>query len=252
MTRSDPFPVVDAAATSEASDLADHRESRASRRKRETRTKLLEAALVLMAEKGMEGVAINEITEAADVGFGSFYNHFESKETLYAALIAWVFEAFADSLDRLASHLEDPAEVIAVCMRHTLLRARREPIWGRFLLREGFSTMAGHHGLGERLLRDIQKGMAANRFFPDDPPMCFIAAGGTVMASLAVVLRWDEVLGREDENTPLQGLQREDMPERAATAVLRILGLDAAEAAEIASRPLPRDLESEAVGNSEA
>jgi len=39
-----------------------------------------------MAERGMEGVAINEITEAADVGFGSFYNHFESKEAIYAVL----------------------------------------------------------------------------------------------------------------------------------------------------------------------
>ena len=53
------------------------REPRGERRKRETRSRLLEAALRLMAEKGMEGVAINEITEAADVGFGSFYNHFE-------------------------------------------------------------------------------------------------------------------------------------------------------------------------------
>ncbi|MBV8047377.1 MAG: TetR/AcrR family transcriptional regulator, partial [Paludibacterium sp.] len=118
------------------------RESRATRRKRETRAKLLEAALALMADKGMEGVTINEITEAADVGFGSFYNHFESKEAIYAALTEWVFEAFADRLDRLVRHLEDPAEVIAVCTRHTLLRARREPVWGRFLLREGFSTLA--------------------------------------------------------------------------------------------------------------
>ena len=56
------------------------KEPRGARRKRETRARLLEAALRLSAERGMEGVAINEITEAADVGFGSFYNHFESKE----------------------------------------------------------------------------------------------------------------------------------------------------------------------------
>jgi AcrR family transcriptional regulator len=28
-------------------------------------------------------VSIQEITEAADIGFGSFYNHFESKEQLF-------------------------------------------------------------------------------------------------------------------------------------------------------------------------
>src|SRR5690349_18112328 len=60
------------------------REPRGARRRRETRSRLLMAALKLMAEKGMEGVAINEITETGDVGFGSFYNHFESKEAIYA------------------------------------------------------------------------------------------------------------------------------------------------------------------------
>ena len=64
--------------------VAEEREPRGARRKRETRARLLDAALRLMAQKGMEGVAINEITEAADVGFGSFYNHFESKEAIYA------------------------------------------------------------------------------------------------------------------------------------------------------------------------
>ncbi|MFP3590175.1 TetR/AcrR family transcriptional regulator, partial [Paraburkholderia sp. SIMBA_055] len=78
-------------------------------------------------QKGMDGVTINEITEAADVGFGSFYNHFESKEAIYAILVDNVFEDFADMLDRLAGGLSDPAEVIAVSVRHTVMRARRDP-----------------------------------------------------------------------------------------------------------------------------
>ncbi|OUL92911.1 TetR/AcrR family transcriptional regulator, partial [Paraburkholderia hospita] len=88
--------------------VPEEREPRGARRKRETRGRLLDAALRLMAEKGMEGVAINEITEAADVGFGSFYNHFESKEAIYAILVDNVFEDFADMLDRLAGGLSDP------------------------------------------------------------------------------------------------------------------------------------------------
>lgn len=52
------------------------RERRGTRRKQETRARLLHAALLLLSEKNIERVAINEITEAADVGFGSFYNHF--------------------------------------------------------------------------------------------------------------------------------------------------------------------------------
>lgn len=142
-----------AVAADVAAPVAEEREPRGARRKRETRGRLLEAALKLMAEKGMEGVAINEITEAADVGFGSFYNHFESKEAIYTTLVETVFEEFADSLDRLASGLSDPAEIIAVAVRHTLMRARREPVWGHFLIREGFSARVLTLGLGQRLLR---------------------------------------------------------------------------------------------------
>nr|WP_080492330.1 TetR/AcrR family transcriptional regulator [Burkholderia ubonensis] len=98
--------------------------------------RLLRAAFGLMAEKGRDNVAISEITEAADVGFGSFYYHFESKDGIFAALTEWVFDDFADGLERLASGLSDPAEVVSVCVRHTLLRARRERLWGRFLIRE--------------------------------------------------------------------------------------------------------------------
>jgi AcrR family transcriptional regulator len=190
-----------------------------------------------MAEKGMEGVAINEITEAADVGFGSFYNHFESKEAIYTAVVDWVFEGFADALDRVVNNIADPAEGIAVSVRHTLLRARREPVWGQFLIREGFSVRALHRGLGLRLLRDIQRGVAAKRFSVVDPLISFLAAGGTVLGSMAIELQF----GFPPQAAPLKelGFSAENLPERAATVLLQTLKLGRAEADRIANRPLP-------------
>ena len=136
---------------------------RGERRKRETRARLLLAALRLMAAKGKDGVAINEITDAADVGFGSFYNHFESKEAIYAAVVDWVFEQFADALDQALAEIEDPAEILSLSIRHTVLRAAREPLWGQFLIREGFSPSVFDRGLGHRLLRDLEKGVGSGR-----------------------------------------------------------------------------------------
>jgi AcrR family transcriptional regulator len=217
MARSSPRP-----------DDMPQREPRGARRKRETRSRLLQAALELMAVKGMEGVAINEITEAADVGFGSFYNHFESKEAIYAAVVDWVFEGFADWLDRLAAGTSDPAEVISVSVRHTLLRAQSEPLWGQFLIREGFAMRAVKRGLGQRLLRDIRNGIAARRFSSDDPFMSFLAVAGTVLASIAAA------------STDLHLFSTKHLPERTAGMVLQTLGLDQQEANEIARRPLPR------------
>src|SRR5271165_5456176 len=189
------------------------REPRGARRKRETRSRLLEAALELMAEKGMEGVAINEITEAADVGFGSFYNHFESKEAIYAALVDRVFEDFADALDRLVSNIADPAEVLSVCVRHTLLRARREPLWGQFLIREGFSARALQRGLGQRLLRDIEKGIKAKRFPTDDIQMMCTSAGGTVLASISVGLQSGSSREKQPAELKRLGFSADGLPE---------------------------------------
>ncbi|BCG03622.1 TetR family transcriptional regulator (plasmid) [Paraburkholderia sp. PGU19] len=219
--------------------VPEEREPRGARRKRETRGRLLDAALRLMAEKGMEGVAINEITEAADVGFGSFYNHFESKEAIYAILVDNVFEDFADMLDRLASGLSDPAEVISVSVRHTVMRARRDPVWGRFLIREGFSARAMSRGLGQRLLRDIGNGIAAKRFVVADPFIGFLSVGGTVLCAIAAELNFVAPGAPAAGVLKELGFNGEHFPERTAATLLQTLGLKRAEAEKIASRPLP-------------
>lgn len=220
-------------------DAAAARESRGARRKRETRTRLLEAALSLMAVKGADGVAINEITEAADVASGSFYNHFESKEAIHAALSEWVFEEFADTLDVLTAELPDPAEVIAVSVRHTLLRARREPVWGQFLMREGLSTHVLTRGLGPRLQRDIQKGIAAGRFAVDDPLMSLISIGGTILVAIAAELRFGAIDSAVPDTMADIGYSDEGFAERVAASMLQTLGLRRAEAIDVAKRPLP-------------
>jgi len=222
-----------------ASSAATEREPRGARRKRETRQRLMEAALALMAHKGMEGVAINEITEAADVGFGSFYNHFESKEAIHAALTDWAFESFADALDQLGRHITDPAEVLSVSMRYAMLRAQKEPLWGQFLIKEGLSTRVLTRGLGQRLLRDIQRGIEAKRFRGDDPLMSFVVAGGIVLASISVWLHLAPSNEWPATPLPLPPFNTDHLPERAAAELLLALGLSRQEAEEIASRPLP-------------
>ncbi|WP_321930490.1 MULTISPECIES: TetR/AcrR family transcriptional regulator [Paraburkholderia] len=213
-------------------------EPRGTRRKRETRKRLLDAALRLMAEKGMEGVAINEITEAADVGFGSFYNHFESKEAIHEALTSCVFEDFADTLDQLTRDLSDPAEVVSVSVRHTVLRANRDPLWAQFLLREGFSSRAISRGLGRRLMRDVGNGIVAGRFAAEDPLLSVISVGGTVLGAIALQLQFrsPEELGLD--TVAASGISIDHLAERTAATLLQTLGLARPEAVEIASRPL--------------
>ena len=60
--------------------------NRLDRRKQRTRAALIKAAQSFIAE-GRLNVPVLDITQAADVGMGSFYNHFESKEQLFEAIV---------------------------------------------------------------------------------------------------------------------------------------------------------------------
>src|SRR5277367_3212172 len=60
---------------------------RRNRRAAETRLRLFRCALQLVAERGLPCVTIEDITEAADVGKGTFFNYFESKDHLLATIV---------------------------------------------------------------------------------------------------------------------------------------------------------------------
>ena len=58
---------------------------RRERRTAETRERLFRAALDLFARKGFSETTVEDITEAADVGKGTFFNYFPSKDHILLA-----------------------------------------------------------------------------------------------------------------------------------------------------------------------
>ena len=55
--------------------------------KARTRARIIEAARVLFNRRGFEQVSIDEIMQHAGLTRGGFYNHFASKDELYAEAI---------------------------------------------------------------------------------------------------------------------------------------------------------------------
>jgi TetR/AcrR family transcriptional repressor of nem operon len=86
------------------------------------REQILDAGLQTILEKGFNAVGVQEITAAAGVPKGSFYNHFESKEALGAEIVArygsnptrrmLLADASIPPLERLRRHFE------ALCQRY--------------------------------------------------------------------------------------------------------------------------------------
>ncbi len=81
--------------------------ARGARQRAQTRAALIKAAQRLLAEDRAH-VAILEITQLADVGMGSFYNHFESREQLFEAAVDDALEQQGAFLDLVTTDLDDP------------------------------------------------------------------------------------------------------------------------------------------------
>src|ERR1700742_2774667 len=130
-------------------ELQDEPVNRLERRKQRTRAALIQAAQALIAA-GRLNVPVLEITQAADVGMGSFYNHFESKEELFATAVADVLDSHGALLDQLTESIDDPAETFACSFRLTGRLFRRRPQESQILLVTGLTLMSLERGLGPR------------------------------------------------------------------------------------------------------
>ena len=137
---------------------------RHARRREQTRRKLLDAARALFARQGVDNTRINEITDEADVGFGSFYNHFDSKDAIVEAVLAETVGAQGAALETVTSELDDPAEVVAASHRYFVNLARSDPDWGWLLIRLDLSQKISFEALRPFAQRDLERGIRAGRF----------------------------------------------------------------------------------------
>lgn len=211
---------------------SEHRESakpaqpagRRVRKAEQTRRNLLEAAKAQMAEGGPESVTILSITERADIGQGTFYNYFKSRDDLIDAAIFDVVELLGRRLDALTQDVEDAAEVYSFSLRHLMKTAVSDPVWGWFTVRLGIAQEGLLNALGPRASRDLQKGVDSGRFDIADVPLATAMTLGALLGAMYRFLDDDDAV---------------DPSELYAENLLRMAGIPTDEAREISRRPLP-------------
>jgi AcrR family transcriptional regulator len=93
------------------------RETRQERRRRETRRRILVAALELFAERGFEAVTVEEIADRADVARGTVFNHFTTKDSLCEAIGELQVELLREAVREGRIHGPSSGEKIAQAMR---------------------------------------------------------------------------------------------------------------------------------------
>ena len=200
--------------------------TRLDRRKARTRQALIDAAVRLIAEGRGERASIQEITEEADIGFGSFYNHFDSKDRLFETASSEVLERWGRMIDRASAGVTDPAEVFSISLRLSARLSWTHPEVARFITGAGLDLLDAPGGLAPRALRDIEAGQSAGQFSVADPEVALGAVAGGLIGLLRMHQRHPD---RVEESSV----------DELAEACLRLLGLPAAKARRLARLSLP-------------
>jgi hypothetical protein len=129
-------------------------------------------------------------------------------------------------IDRACVGIGDPAQVFAVSLRISGRLSWTHPEIARFVIGAGLDILDSPRGLAPRALRDVRAGLAAGRFSVTDAEIALSAVAGGLLGLLRLHERHPE---RVEERSV----------DQLAEAVLRFLGVPAAEAARLAALPLP-------------
>jgi AcrR family transcriptional regulator len=199
--------------------------NRLERRKQRTRAALIKAAQDFIAA-GRLNVPVQDISQAADVGVGSFYNHFDSKEQLFQVAVNEVLDAHGVVLDTLTASVEDPAETFALSYRLSGRLLRQRPDMSRVLLNHGLALITSERGLAPRAKRDIAAATAAGKFQVKDPQLAVAVVGGALLGLV-------QLLHDEPER------DEADATDAVTEDILRLLGLPRQQARKLCQRPWP-------------
>lgn len=187
------------------------------------RQRLLDAAYTAMSTKGFETSRIADIIEAAEVGVGSFYNHFSGKEDLARAVFFYRVDEFGEELEVLARSTPDIAATTCFVYRRLLERAAEDPAWGAFILqleplfRMFDKLMRPHARVG------LQIGIDDGTFSIDDIEPSISAIHAMMLAVTQAMLVGD--LSKQRAH-------------RSSILALRMLGVDDAAAERLSRMPM--------------
>jgi AcrR family transcriptional regulator len=134
---------------------------RRTRRSAETRERLFHAAMRMFAQKGFAEATVEDITNAADVGKGTFFNYFPSKEHILIAFSDMQLGKLKHFADMARSGKEPMRAFFRIMSQQMTSEPAKKPDLMRALLQANLSSptvrelMRDRNSRGEQLLAEI-------------------------------------------------------------------------------------------------
>jgi AcrR family transcriptional regulator len=156
----------------------DHRTIVARRRRANTETKIIRAAVQVFADRGVDAPVIDDFIKAAGIARGTFYNYFRSVEELLRATFEWLSEELIEVMDVHVRQLKDPEMRFGVGIRLWMRWALDNPLWCLFIARIWNSVRY------ERPLNDLREGIRKKVFSAPDAYVAWDVVSGAVRQAM--------------------------------------------------------------------
>lgn len=166
------------------SEPVDHRPRVNAERRAKMRRRLIEAAMLVFAEKGIERSQIDDVMKAADVSRGGFYGHFRSMPELLGAIGAELGNETMSLIEERVLEIPDPAERIAYGLLAYLQFAQTYPQFARFIAAAGANVSNPHNLVYEYLPPHIEAGHEAGRFDVHSTEVAVDLIAGTMLVAV--------------------------------------------------------------------
>jgi AcrR family transcriptional regulator len=201
---------------------------RVKTRQLKTRMGLLRTAHQLMSKKGVDGTTIQEITDGADVGFGTFYNYFESKDDLATQVLDCVINNLGQRNDLVTqkTHVTDHVLIVATSVRLVAREMMTNPMWHWWVKRPDLLVERMRAGFRPFGIRDMKRAIGSKqyRIIGDD------------MDTAWSFLIWLLAGGIKDI---VDGYRPPAIEATIAESVMRVMGVSRERAAAVSSVELP-------------
>lgn len=207
-----------------------HRPGVAAQRREKMRKRLVEAAVLVVAMRGLESTVIDDVAVQAGVSRGTFYNHFPSVPDLMIAAHQELGNEIARAVHLIVTEIDKPDQRLATCISIFLATARSYPVVGQFISGMGNQGWGKGNVIAQLLPQHLAEGVVGGDFCELPLSLAYDMLSATFSATLK----------REREGEVV------DLPALIAL-LLRGLGVPRARAQELAqieAQPLSVDPES--------
>lgn len=177
-----------------------------------------------MTEKGVEAATMVEIAARADVGAGTVYNYFRSKDELAIAVLESLMHDLAVRIEAVTNTFSDPAQVYAFGIRTVLDTAIGDVRWAQMLHKSEVIADAMVRVMGPFAIHDLRQASQAGRFEVSNAELVWrLTAHALIGASLAITM----------------GQLPASAADQIIVRLLCMAGIGANAAVELAARPRP-------------